>query len=232
MGTTTYSPEVADNHSYNYGRLPFDRRHNLQITYVYNIPNPVGGDHKMIAYATDHWQLSGITSIMSGAPYDPTCSVTNGSPSPASYTGTPDLTPRCNVVSNPLTGAVANGNGKVYFNPSAFALPALATGPNNSIVGAPVLGNLGGGAGVLSLPFTTNFDVTLTKSIPIFGSDTRLLKIQVQAYNVFNHTEISGLNSAIQFNPTTNAVSNPSQVGFANSTFPNRVLEFSARLIF
>ena len=26
---------------------------------------------------------------MSGAPYDPTCSVTAGQPSPASYTGTP-----------------------------------------------------------------------------------------------------------------------------------------------
>jgi hypothetical protein len=169
---------------------------------------------------------------MSGAPYDPTCSVTNGSPSPASYTGTPDLTPRCNVVSNALTGAGTNGNGKVYFNPSAFALPALGTGPNNSIVGPPALGNLGGGAGVLSLPFTTNFDATLTKSIPIFGSETHLLKIQVQAYNVFNHTEISGLNSAIQFNPATNLVSNPSQVGFLNSTFPNRVLEFSARLVF
>lgn len=232
MGTTTYSPEVANNRSYNYGRLPFDRRHNLQITYVYNLPNPAGANHRMIAYATDHWQLSGITSLQSGAPFDPTCSVTNGSPAPASYTGTPDLSPRCNVVGNPLTGAAANGNGKVYFNASAFALPALATGPNNSIVGPAVLGNLGGGAGVLSLPFTYNFDVTLTKSIPILGSETRLLKIQVQAYNVFNHTEISGLNSAIQFNPTTNLVSNPSQVGFVSSTFPNRVLEFSARLVF
>jgi hypothetical protein len=136
------------------------------------------------------------------------------------------------VVGNPLAGMGTNGNGKVYFNGSAFALPALGTGPNNSIVGSPVLGNLGGGAGVLRLPFTTNFDVTLTKTIPIFGSETHLLKIQVQAYNVFNHTEISGLNSALQFNPTTNMLSNPSQVGFVDSTFPNRVLEFSARLVF
>ena len=111
----------------------------------------------------DHWQLSGVRlRFMSGAPYDPTCSVTNGSPSPASYTGTPDLTARCNVAGNPLAGMGTNGNGKVYFNASAFGLPALGTGPNNSIVGSPVLGNLGGGAGVLSLPFTTNFDATLS----------------------------------------------------------------------
>ena len=38
MGVTTYSPEVANNNAYNYGRLPFDRRHNLQIAYVYNLP--------------------------------------------------------------------------------------------------------------------------------------------------------------------------------------------------
>lgn len=120
----------------------------------------------------------------------------------------------------------------MYFRASAFALPALATGPNNSLVGPPVLGNLGGGAGVLSLPHTTNFDMTLTKSIPILGSEKHILKLQVQAYNVFNHTEVSGINTGIQFNPATNVVSNPSAVGYMNAALPNRVLAFTARLVF
>ena len=64
------------------------------------------------------------------------------------------------------------------------------------------------------------------------GSEKTVLKLQVQAYNVFNHTEVSGINSAIQFNPVNNTVSNPSQVGYVDSTFPNRVLEFAARLVF
>lgn len=232
-GITTYSPEVANNTAYNYGRLATDRRQNLQISYSYNIPN-FATQHgwTKVAYVTDNWQLSGITSIQSGAPFDPACSVTAGQPAPASYTGTPDLSPRCNVIGNPLSGAPANGNGKVYFNANAFALPALATGPNNSIVGPPALGNLGGGAGVLSLPHTTNFDIAATKVIPLFGSDKQVLKLQVQAYNVFNHTEISGIYNSIQFNPATNAVSNPTGVGFIDAALPNRILSFSARLVF
>ncbi len=232
-GITAYSPEVVSNTSYNNGRLASDRRQNLQVTYSYNIPNFASkAGYAKVGYVTDNWRLSGITSLQSGAPFDPTCSVTAGQPAPASYTGTPDLSPRCNVVGNPYSGLSTTGNGKTFFNAGAFALPALATGPNNSIVGPAVLGNLGGGAGVLSLPHTTNFDVSLTKSIPIFGSEKHLLKLQVQAYNVFNHTEISGVNAAIQFNPANNAVSNPSGVGYISSALPNRILVFSARLVF
>lgn len=231
LGVTTYSPEVANNISYNYGRLATDRNQNLQVTWVYGLPN-LGQKLSLpkVGYLVDHWQLSGIASVQSGAPFDPTCSVTSGQPAPASYTGTPDLTARCNVVGNPLAGVASSGNGKVFFNASAFALPALATGPNNSIVGSPVLGNLGGGAGVLTLPRVTNVDMTLTKNISL--GDKIVLKLQVQAYNVFNHTEISAINSAIQFNPTTNAVSNPAGVGYVNATLPNRILAFSARILF
>ena len=115
--------------------------------------------------------------------------------------------------------------------PAMYAMPALATGPDNSIVGPPVLGNQGGGAGNLTLPTKTNFDMTMTKNIPL-GSEKRVLKIQVQAYNVFNHPEITGIGTGVQFNPTTNLVSNLSSLGYANGTLPARVLALSARLQF
>jgi hypothetical protein len=104
------------------------------------------------------------------------------------------------------------------------------TGPNNSLVGPPVFGNAGAGTN-LSLPKYTNFDVTMTKNI-LLGSEKRVLKIQAQAYNVFNHTETSGISSAIQFGTTTNLVTNGSTLGYITSALPNRVLAFSARLQF
>lgn len=110
-------------------------------------------------------------------------------------------------------------------------MPTLPTGPNFSIVGPPALGNQGGGSGALSLPRVTNFDVTLTKAIPL-GSEKRTLQLQAQAYNVFNHTEINGVNTGIQLSPTTNLVTNGATLGYANSTLPNRVMAFSARLQF
>lgn len=105
---------------------------------------------------------------------------------------------RCNVIGDPLSNIGTNDNGEVYFNAEVFAMPALPTGPNNSIQGPPALGNPGGGNGVLTRPHVTNFDVTLSKNIPL-GSEKRVLRFRAQAYNVSNHTEISGIHE--HFNP-------------------------------
>jgi hypothetical protein len=94
-----------------------------------------------------------------------------------------------------------------------------------------MLGNLGGGAGVLTLPHVVNFDVTITKSIPL-GSEKRILKLQLQAYNVFNHTEVNAVGTAIQFNPSTGAIANGSSIGIPTGTLPNRQLALSARIQF
>ena len=73
--------------------------------------------------------------------------------------------------------------------------------------------------------------MTLTKSIAL-GSEKRVLKIQAQAYNVFNHTQISGIGTGMQFSPTTGALTNASSLGYANAARPARILAFSARLQF
>jgi hypothetical protein len=233
MGVTTYTPAVADNHEWNYGRVTGDRPHNLQINYSYEIPG-LGKrlGVKALGAVTDHWQLSGIISSMSGAPYSPTCGLTSGAASvTGGYTGSPDVSARCNVIGDPLANLPTSGFGKIFFNPAEFALPGIATGPNNSMVGPPVLGNMGGGAGVLRLPRVSNFDATISKIFPL-GSEKRLLKFQVQAYNVFNHPEFNALGSGITFNPSTNQVSNASSRGYATGTLPARVLAFTARFQF
>ena len=74
------------------------------------------------------------------------CDNINGSS--VDYTGTPDVSARLNVVGNPFQNVPAGD----YFNPAAFAPPALGT-----TVTTPVLGNLGGGSGVMYLPRDTNF---------------------------------------------------------------------------
>jgi hypothetical protein len=73
--------------------------------------------------------------------------------------------------------------------------------------------------------------MTVTKSVPL-GSEKRVLKFQVQAYNALNHPQFNAMNTGIQFNPTTNAVSNTTSVGLPTGTFPARVMAFSARLQF
>jgi hypothetical protein len=66
-------------------------------------------------------------------------------------------------------------------------------------------------------------------SFPSGWVERRGLKLQVQAYNVFNHTQINALNTSIQFNPATNAIVNPLTVGTASGAAANRVLAFGLR---
>lgn len=222
------------NASWNYGRQSSDRTHNLTLTYNYSVPGiakKLGA--KGLGILTDNWEVSGITGLHSGAPYNPSCGLVSGSPTiTGGYTGTPDLSVRCNIVGNPYSGIGTNGNGQVYFNPSAYAMATInTTGPNNSVVGPPVTGNQNGGSGNLSLPRVTNFDLTVTKNIPL-GSEKRIIRIQAQAYNIFNHTEITGINTGISFNATTNQVTNASALGYINGANNSRILAFTARLQF
>jgi hypothetical protein len=227
---------APSNEQWNYGRQSYDRTHNATLSYSYDIPGPAKAlGIKGLGIITDHWNLSGITSVHSGAPYNPGCSLISGSPGiTGGYTGSPDITQRCSVIGNPYSDIPTNGNGQVYFNAAAYAMATVnTTGPNNSVVGPPALGNQDGGSGTLSLPRVTNFDMTLAKVFPL-GSEKRILKIQAQAYNIFNHTEISGINTGINFNFTTNQVTNLQTLGYVNGTLTNsqRILAFTARFEF
>lgn len=173
MGTTAFNPVVANNEEWNYGRRSTDRRHNLQVNWNYDVPAASKYVGRFVGLVTDHWTYSGVMSSTSGAPYNPGFAFASGST--PDYTGTPDVSARIQVIGDPL----ANVPAGFYFNPAAFARPALGTASPST----PVLGNLGGGAGVLSYPHTTNFDMTMAKLIPIGLGERRGLKLRVQAYN-------------------------------------------------
>lgn len=218
LGTTSFNPVVPDNEAYNYGRLGFDRRHNLQTNWSYAIPGMGTKLHsKFLGAFVDHWTLSGIFSMQSGAPFNPGFSIVGGTPD---YTGTPNVGARINVVGDPMSNVPAG----LYFNPAAYAPPALGTN-----ITKPVLGNQGGGSGLLSLPMVTNWDATMSKFIPMFG-ERRGLKIQAQAYNVFNHTEYNGVGTGLTYDALGNQTS--LSAGVFNSTLPARVMAFSVRFEF
>jgi hypothetical protein len=220
LGTTSFTPVVADNEAWNYGRLSSDRRHNLAVNYSYELPNAGKAAHSRILGAfTDHWTLSGIFSVLSGAPFNPGSPNVNGGS--VDYTGTPDVGARVVVVGDPMANVPAGS----YFNPAAFAVPA-----NGSSIKSPVLGNLGGGAGIMTYPHVTNLDATMTKFIPVFG-ERRGIKLQVQAYNVLNHPQFNSVNTSITWDANGN-VNNAAAAGVFNGTLPARILAFGARFEF
>ena len=72
-------------------------------------------------------------------------------------------------------------------------------------------------------------DATMSKFIPLFG-ERRGIKLQAQAYNVFNHTEYNGVGTGLQWDASGNQTS--LSAGVFNSTLPARVMAFSIRFEF
>jgi len=133
-------------------------------------------------------------------------------------------TPAFEVIDSTSLDVVANVPAGYFYNPAAFAPPVLG-----STVTKPVLGNLGGGSGVMSYPHVTNVDATMAKFIPLFG-ERRGLRIQVQAYNAFNHTEFNSAGTGLQWD--ANGIQTSVSAGIFNGTLPARILAFGARLEF
>src|ERR1039457_2491556 len=163
---SAFDPLVANNYSRNYGPQGIDRRQTLGVNYAYDFPKPGQALHnKFLSAFADNWQISGITTANSGGPFTPSVTTTNGEDN----TGSTNEGARIDVVGNPYANIPTNAslpNGKLAFNPAAFALPAVGT-----------IGNAG--TNIMYGPGWINFDASLSKSIPI-GSEKRLLKFRVE----------------------------------------------------
>ena len=82
----------------------------------------------------------------------------------------------------------------------------------------------------MRLPRVTNMDATMAKFFPIFG-ERRGLKLQFQAYNVFNTAEFNGVSTGMQWNAAGEIINQPSTGAFSG-TLPSRILALGARFEF
>ncbi len=196
---------------WNYGKSDFDRTHIVQINWLWDIPGISRLVKNKVAGAIgDHWQLSGIASFISGAPSGIALSTTNGLDIPGGGDGVRPL-----VLSNPILPKSQRSTLQ-YFNTSVFALPAIGTAGD-----AP--------RDVVRGPGTNNFDMTIFKNIPI--KEKVRFQLRFEAYNAFNHTQFSSMNTTAQFNPTTGQQVNAA-FGTLTAARGARVGQASLRLSF
>src|SRR5439155_10619164 len=99
----------------NWGPAGFDRRHNFQLGFVYQLPWQSNGGYGNVAKAlVDDWQVNGVLAVFSGNPIDLQARAT--SLNTPSNRQTPNVVGSWNV-----TGNIApNGT---WFDTSAFAQP-------------------------------------------------------------------------------------------------------------
>jgi len=156
------------------------------------------------------WQVSGINGFISGSAGGVGFTTTNS----ADISGTPSASPRINVTCNPNLSKDQQTFAK-YFNTSCFKVPAVGT-----------LGTAG--KAFLRGPGIANWDLSVFKNSPI--REPFRLQFRAEAYNAFNHTQFSSVNTTAQFDPAGNQVNN--QFGQFTATRAPRQLQFALSLKF
>ncbi len=219
-----FDPLVTNDMQRNWGPQGSDRRHVLQISYAYDLPKPGKMLHsKPLGIFTDGWNLSGITSYSTGAPFTPSFSWTDN----RDITGSSNEGARINVVGNPFAnvpqGTPGLPHGVIYFNQAAFASPlAYPT------AGYASIGNAG--VNIMQGPGYSNFDMTLDRKINL-GSEKRQLQLKVEAFNVFNHVQFTGVNSSFTYSSVTNTNTN-ANIGALTGERGARILASEIRIQF
>jgi len=199
-----------DPDTWNYGYSDFDRTHVLVINYTYDLPRASARWNNPVARAVlDNWQVSGLTTFASGSPLGVGFTTVDG----ADINGGGDAT---RIV---VTGdAMLPGDRSLtqWFNTAAFSRPARGN-PGNSP------------KDVIRGPGIANSDVTVFKNIPLAG-DRRRLQLRWEIYNVFNHTQFSGVDTTARFDAAGNQVN--ARFGQITSTRTPRVMQVAVRVVF
>jgi hypothetical protein len=193
----------------NWGPAGFDRRHNVQIGFVYQLPwqsnNGYGG---VLGALADDWQLNGVFAAFSGTPINITASGT--SLNTPSNRQTPNLVGDWNVLGN----VAPNGN---WFDTAAFAQPTGVT-----------FGNVG--RNQFYGPGGNNLDLSVFRIFPMGGQ--RRLEARVEIGNVFNtgvFANPSGNLTAATFGQITGIAGG---TALTNANYPERQVRLGVRFAF
>src|SRR5262249_33190630 len=211
MGTDTDYQFVGNplNHrKADYGLLTFDRTQDLVFNYSYNLPavskKVAVLDNPAARFLLDHWQVTGITSLLSRVPICGGRGAGTQTSASGSYavqgvsgatlnrriTGNEGWSPRPVLSCNPNL-ASADRTLSAWINTSCFHPAAVgSTGMDSAI--RPIRG-----------PGLENWDMSIFKNVP-FGEEARYLQLRIEFYNVWNHTNWSFLNVTPTFDNAGN----------------------------
>jgi hypothetical protein len=197
--------------SRDYGPLSFDRSQTLVFHYTYDLPK-LGArlGLRPAGWVLDNWQISGITSFITGAPFTPGFSTVDSVDLTGSAEGA-----RITVAGD-ANLAKSQRNFFRNFNTDAFA----RTAPRN-------FGNAG--VNILRGPGINNWDINVTKRVPLF-SETRFIQFRTELFNAWNHTQFANLFTTARFDAAGRQV-DPNFGAFSEARTP-RTIQLSLKVVF
>jgi hypothetical protein len=202
----------------NYGLLNWDMTHILSINYTWDLPKlgprlrtydeTLG---RVVGLVTDNWQITGISAFQSGTPFTPGFSTSDG----ADITGSNESA-RIDVNADPALSKSQRTFAR-FFNTDVFSRPAKGTFGNSGI-------------GLLRGPGVNNWDITISKRIPVGLGERRYFQFRTELYNAFNHTQFSGVDSTARFDGTGKQIN--ANFGSYNAARNPRMIQLSLRFMF
>lgn len=204
----------------------------LVMNYIYALPFFGHSSHAFTRNALGGWEVSGVTSFLTGTPLDFNCGIaglSSGVGGPVRCNSLGPLTVQKGVTDDPQFGPTAT-----WFNPAVIGqitIPQLAA--NNE---PGMFGNLG--RNVLTGPGRNNWDLALLKNIsaPWFGGEKASIQFRAESFNTFNHPQWSGVNigcgSQTPAGQPCSGNQNNLGNGEVNSAWPARILQFGLKFIF
>jgi hypothetical protein len=194
----------------NYGPLTFDRRHMLVFNYIYDVPKLAKSnflDKPLGRAVFNNWQLSGITSFISGQPDALSYSISGESNLNRKITGSDTWGPRVALTGSPIL-AKGDRTWDRFINTSVLA-PAAK-------------GSLGMDSAWRQIvrPGINNWDVSVFKNFPLTKDTARYAQFRLEMFNAPNHPQFSDFNKAATFNAAGKITNLPtSQGGPAGQTY-------------
>lgn len=187
---STYTNLVSPRR-YDYGLAAFDRPNAFVWNFVWNLP---GGSHFLghsgiVKTVFDNWELSGITTISSGNPTELGLSISGqdaGNRLLGTYTAgnLSGQQPRFLVNGDPQSGNT--------INVGAFSVPGIGDdGPYSRLY--------------LRNPIINNQDLAIFKNFRFDKEGKRYLQLRLEAFNAFNHPQLSGYNLTTNVTNATGA---------------------------
>jgi hypothetical protein len=180
----------------NYGKAGFDRTHNMTINYIYRLPGlsryvGSGMTQSVMRNVLDGWELSGITSFISGSPLGIGYGLVQAMDLVGGSGG--GLDSRVVLVGNPILPKDQRTFLR-HFDTSVVRAPSRADFGIGNAPKDPIRG-----------PGTNNWDISLFKNFTI-GKDSGVrLQYRLEMYNAFNHTQFTGVDTTARFDLNTGA---------------------------
>jgi Carboxypeptidase regulatory-like domain len=194
-GTVTYRADQAQANNL----LQVDPvRHTMKGNFVWDLPDLTSSRPTLraVGYLVNDWQLSGIWTASTSAPYSVGFSYQSGGANNVNLTGSPDYGARIRIVGDP--GAGCSSDPYRQFNSAAFQ--------------GPLAGSVGleSGAGYLHGCFASALDLAIARNIRLPRG--RTIQLRADLFNAPNAAGITARNTTLALTNPTDPITNAAPV--------------------